>query len=344
MAQHAESFSTVRPRLACYEQSVAVSVPANLVQDDWLNRVDGRPALSPEVLARRFDYGDRLDLTRYSGLVTNGCHQELEYIFERHASIPTVSVVIPCFNQARYLPDAIASIRQQTFADWEIVVIDDGSSDDTQEVAARLTRELGPQARVIRQANAGLPAARNAGIARARGRYILPLDADDMLHPTMLERTVASLERDLSVAIAYTDLQQFGESFEIVHALEFDPLRLAESNHLNYCALYRREVWDAVGGYNRNMTWGYEDWDFWIGAAEKGYQAVRISAPLLLYRVRAGSMYSAALKHDSELRKQIRLNHPATYRPVERVLRRIRLAGRQRSARLRIWLASAMRH
>jgi glycosyltransferase involved in cell wall biosynthesis len=96
-------------------------------------------------------------------------------------------------------------------------------------------------------------------------------------------------------------------------AAEFDASLLPDGNQLNYCALYRREVWDAVGGYNPNMRFGYEDWDFWIGAAERGYVARHLPEALFRYRVRADGMYANALRHDGELRKQIRLNHPASF-------------------------------
>jgi len=137
-----------------------------------------------------------------------------------------------------------------------------------------------------------------------------------MLEPAMLERAVGLLEREPGVAIVYTDLRQFGGGAAVVQAQEFDASRLPDGNQLNYCSLYRREVWDAVGGYNPNMRHGYEDWDFWIGAAERGYVARRIPEILFRYRVRANGMYASALRHDIELRTQIRANHPGSF-PAE---------------------------
>ncbi len=321
LSQRASSFRDSRPRLACYQQSVALSVPANLVQTAWGNRNDGRPHLSAEALDGRYAEGYRLDVEHYQGFVPNACHQELEFLFRKDPAIPTVSVVTRCYNQAQYLPEAVRSVAAQTFADWEMVIVDDGSPDDTTEVAGRLADELGGRIRLVRQANAGLSGAMNAGVAAARGRYILPLDADDMIEPTMLEKTVAMLERDESIAIAYTDLQQFGQGSDLIQARDFDPARLPEANHLSYCSLYRREIWDAVGGYNPNMTWGYEDWDFWVGAAELGYVARRIAEPLFLYRIRSNSMFATTRQHDAELRHRMRLNHPLTYRMSRRVTR-----------------------
>ncbi|MBI2781899.1 MAG: glycosyltransferase family 2 protein [Chloroflexi bacterium] len=316
LAQRAASFRATRPRLANYEQSAAFSIPANMVQTAWANRIDGNPAMTAEALADAFDRGERLDVEHYRGFVPNACHQELEFVFTKDQTIPTVSIVIPCYNQAQYLPDAVHSVVAQTFTDWEIVIVDDGSPDATAEVARRLAGEVGSRLRIVSQPNGGLAAARNAGVAAARGRYILPLDADDMLEPKMLARTVDMLEREPGIAIVYTDLRQFGRGAAVVRAEEFSASRLLEANHLSYCSLYRREIWEAVGGYNPNMRHGYEDWDFWIGAAERGYVARRIPQALFRYRVRANGMYANALRHDFELRTQIRANHPASY-PVE---------------------------
>ena len=313
LSQHAASFGSRRPLLACYEQSVAVSVPTNLVQTSWPNRALDSKELSADALARLHERGYRVDVQSYRGIVPNACHQELALAYEKDLTIPTVSVVIRCFEQGQYLSGAVGSVATQTFSDWEIVVVDDGSPDDTAAVARRLAIQLGGKLRLIQQANQGLSGAMNAGVLAARGRYILPLDADDRLEPTMLEKTVNLLEHDPSVAIAYTDLQQFGEADQVVQAASFDAARLPEANQLSYCSLYRREVWDAVGGYNPNMRWGYEDWDFWIGAAERGYVARRIPEALLRYRVSSAGMFAGAKRHDAELRRQMRANHPRSF-------------------------------
>jgi GT2 family glycosyltransferase len=343
LAQHAASFRMTRPRLACYAQSVALSVPANLVQTVWKNRVDGNRALTAEALADAYARGRRLDVEHYRGFVTNACHQELEFFFAGRPDVPTVSVVIPCYGQAEYLPEAVASVVGQTFADWELTIVDDGSPDETAAVAADLiARHPSHRIRLIRQANRGLAPARNAGIEASKGRYLLPLDADDMLAPSFLERTVALLEASPSLAIAYTDHERFGESTATVANPEFSAFLVPATNLLNYCSLFRREVWEAVGGYNPNMKLGYEDWDFWVGAVERGYRGARIPEPLLRYRIRSGSMITTAVQHDADLRRQMRANHPRLYRPwlrmarfTVRVARRLRrLAGRL-SRRLR---------
>jgi GT2 family glycosyltransferase len=236
-----------------------------------------------------------------------------------NARSPTVSVVVPCYNQAHFLPEAVQSVVEQTFTDWEVIVVNDGSPDATSAVCRDLAaRWPERQIRCLEKPNGGLSNARNAGIGIARGRYVLPLDADDKLHPAMLAKTVALLEACPELAIAYTDTIHFGAVNARVIAGRFSLANLCQHNLLSYCALYRREVWQAVGGYNPNMTWSYEDWDFWVGCAEHGFQARRIPEYLLYYRVKSQSKYTIALEHDQELRARIVLNHPRVY-PAEAV-------------------------
>lgn len=325
MAQQVESFRSTRSRLACYAVSIAFSVPANIVQTAWRNRADTNPSMTVEALADAYARGQRLDIERYQGYVPNACHQEIEFFYTQRPDVPSVSVVIPCYEQAEYLNEAVASVVSQTFVDWELIIVDDGSPDDTALVAGGLiTKYPERRIRLIRQSNAGLAEARNAGIASARGRYILPLDADDVIAPSLLEETVAVLDHESEPAIVYTDRQNFGAAEDLFHAGRFDTDSLTEWDTLSYCSLYRREVWHAVGGYNPNMTWGYEDWDFWLGCLEHGYQARHIPRPLFLYRVRPSSMTSSAMQHDRQLRRQMRLNHAALYSPKNRINRRAR--------------------
>jgi len=248
---------------------------------------------------------------------------------------PVVSVVIPCYNQAHYLPEAVESVVAQTFHDWECVIVNDGSPDETSQVARELIARYPDKIRLLEKANGGLADARNAGIASARGRYILPLDADDALRPEALARLVEALETQGDIAVAYSDYEMFGARSQMVHTIRDDQFAaiVPRQNGLPYCSLYRREVWLAVGGYNRNMIWGYEDWDFWVGCVEKGFNVRRVPEPLFLYRVKSDSMYSNALKHDAELKAQIVLNHPMLYDQPTRQWAEGVLDGRTESVR-----------
>lgn len=317
-------FEAVRPVLLCGEKSIAFCAPVNAVQQAFPNRRGNRSEHTPDALARAFEEGRRIDVEAFRGHVPRGCHEEvtLPFVPRVHprdvaevGAEPCVSVVIPCYRQAEFLPFAVASVVRQTFTDWEIVVVDDGSPDETHAVARRLSERMAPgRLRLIRQENSGLAAARNLGIAAARGRYVLPLDCDDGIDPTYLEKTVGALEAAPSAGIAATDTATFGAQ-ETSWCLErpFEPEVLREANVITYCSLYRREVWEVVGGYNPNMSAGYEDWDFWIGCAERGVRAVYVREPLFFYRVKPQSMITSALRRDRELRARIVLNHPTLY-------------------------------
>jgi len=326
LARSAGTLRQRRPQLLSYSTSVAFCAPMNIVQAVTPNRAGADPGHSPEALASQFEIGRRLDVDAYRNFVPSGCHEEVQLHVLDPPAAPVVSVIIPCYEQAAYLPEAVQSVVGQTFGDWELIIIDDGSPDGTFTVAEDLIRRF-PAKRIslLRQQNAGLVAARNAGIARAVGRFILPLDADDRLDPEMLEACVAELSARHGVGIVYTDQIQFGESDRVVRLPEFDADLLCSANQLSYCALFRRGVWDAVGGYNPNMADGYEDWDFWVASVEKGFSAFRIPRPLFLYRVKTESMYTTAQLKRRELRAQIAANHPTLFTARRRLRRRIRL-------------------
>ncbi|CAK0769444.1 alpha-1, 2-mannosyltransferase/rhamnosyltransferase [Gammaproteobacteria bacterium] len=226
---------------------------------------------------------------------------------------PLVSVVIPCYNQANYLPEAVASVANQTFSDWEIIIVNDGSPDNTSEVMHSLAATYPEKQFVLLvKANGGLSSARDAGMRVARGRFLLPLDADDQLAPSFLKETVAILIQHPEIAVVYTDIQCFGNSTEVIPTREFG-LNIMQQNGIAYCALFRREVWEVIGGYNPNMSIGYEDWDFWVSAVERRFQGYHIPKNLFLYHVRAQSMISTAQQRHLDLFARIVLNHPQIY-------------------------------
>jgi glycosyltransferase involved in cell wall biosynthesis len=221
-----------------------------------------------------------------------------------------VSVIIPCYNQGRFLGEAIESVLDQTYpADRiEIIVVNDGSTDHTEEIALKYPVTL------LSQPNKGLPSARNMGISASNGEYILPLDSDDKLHPRFLETTAAILANDSSVGVVHTHRQHFGTMHsrklaEIVHVS-----RLIKKCVLNYCSLYRKEVWLEVGGYNPGMTLGYEDWDFWLSVAETSWQFHLVREVLFYYRRHEYSLRHVAKENHKYIFEKIRLQHPQLFK------------------------------
>ena len=231
-------------------------------------------------------------------------------------SVPTlVSVVIPCYNQAQYLAEAVESVIAQTYPHWEIVIVNDGSPDQTNLVAQRLILQHPERKiRLIEKVNGGLSDARNAGIGHARGELILPLDADDKIAPTFLTKTVAVLQVHPEIAIAYTDWVYFGAQTGRRAAIDYDFKQMCTKENLFTCtSLFRRKAWEVTGGYNPNMTKGVEDWDFWISCGEKGFIGQRISEPLFFYRAKDVSMIHTLQPHLTAMFARIILNHPKLY-------------------------------
>ncbi len=224
-----------------------------------------------------------------------------------------VSVVIPCHNSMAHLEHTVRSVLAQTLANIEIVFVDDCSTDDTVNLITTLISSVTRiRCRLLTQPQSGVAAARNAGIAASTGRYILPLDADDLIEPTMLAACVSALEQTLDASIAYTDRRDFGDFEHVWSAGSFDLARLKYFNQLTYCALFRRTLWQAVGGYRSNVD-GFDDWDFWIACAAKNTLAVHLPHPYLLHRRRRDSRLWTLIDHYERLFSQIILNHPDVY-------------------------------
>jgi len=204
---------------------------------------------------------------------------------------PAVSVVIPCFNLGAYVDEAVQSVLDQTRSDAEILIVDDGSDDPvTQHLLASYRR---PRTRVVRTANRGVSAARNAGLEEARGRYVSFLDADDLLEPRFLERLIGRLEADDALAFASCWLTAFGEREFVWEPERCDLAWLLAEDTVCTAAPVRREALLAVGGFDeRPELDGYEDWKLAIDLVERGHRGEIVRERLFRYRIRPGSKTS----------------------------------------------------
>ena len=205
-----------------------------------------------------------------------------------HSAV-TVSILIPCFNLGAFLEEAVASALAQTFEDFEVLIVDDGST-DAQTVAVVDALERG-QVRTLRTPHRGLAQARNYLLSQAGGKYVCFLDADDKLHPEFLARTVAVLERDAGVSFVSCWLDMFGEETGRWSPQRCDfPMLLAECTVCT-AALVRRAHVSEVGGFDAGMPHqGYEDWDMWISLVENGHSGAILPEVLFFYRRRPDSM------------------------------------------------------
>jgi glycosyltransferase involved in cell wall biosynthesis len=202
-----------------------------------------------------------------------------------------LSVVIPCYDYGQLLIDAVASVERNAPPGSELLVVNDGSTQPrTLEVLAVLRRA---GYRILDQENGGLAAARNRGVREARGRYILPLDADNRMVPDFAAVAIRALDADPQLGVIYGDRIDFGARSGRLRVPEFDLDTLLWSNFIDACALYRREVWAEGDGYDAGAA-VWEDWELWISAAERGWRFARLDQPGFEYRVRPNSMLVVA--------------------------------------------------
>lgn len=231
------------------------------------------------------------------------------------SSMERVSVIIPCFNSGETISEAIHSAQSQNWPNIEVVVVDDGS-DDLKTVKI-LEQQNGVV--LLRQANAGLSAARNAGIEAATGTYILPLDADDWLEPGAVASLVEALEASDDITTAFCHYALEGDlSGHLEKAYNFfEQLFL---NQMPYCLLYPKSVWKQIGGYDCSMTDGYEDWEFNIRLGSLGFHAAVVPRPLFHYRVsKTGMLMSKSRKLHGDIWAFIQKKHKNLYKSIKLV-------------------------
>jgi glycosyltransferase involved in cell wall biosynthesis len=203
---------------------------------------------------------------------------------------PLVSVVIPCFNHGKFLMDAVQSVELCDKELVELIIINDGSNDPYTIAVFEDLKKKGYN--VIQQSNQGLAKARNNGIRLAKGKYILPLDADNKIRPVYITKGVEVLESNPEIAVVYGKSEYFGERQGTPEfTSSFNLQKLLLGNYIDACALFPKEIWNVLGGYDENMPYaGYEDWDFWIRIALKGKQFYFLDEVVFDYRYLHTSM------------------------------------------------------
>lgn len=210
-------------------------------------------------------------------------------------SRPLVSVVVPCFEYGRFVAEAVDSVLAQTFQDLEVLVIDGGSRDAGSLEALRALRRA--KTRVwFRQGRHLVGDNRNYGIARARGKYVCCLDADDLLRPTYLEKAVFLLEGQ-GYDVISTSIESFGEDTRVYRVERYPTLAdMVQGNHVPTCAVFRKELWERAGGFQDAGIGAehiYEDWRLWVRFAALGARIANIvEEPLFRYRVHSQNSLS----------------------------------------------------
>ena len=219
---------------------------------------------------------------------------------DRRGLTPDISIVIACHNDGYFLAEAVASVERACPESCELIIVNDGSKNGDTLRILDVLREAGHY--VIDQENRGTSDARNRGIRKARGRYVLPLDADNRLLPGFTAAAIEALDRIPEVGVVYGDCLEFGMRSGLRNPPDFDLSNLLRGNYIDACAVFRKTAWEDADGYDPSLP-AWEDWEFWINVASRGWQFLRLQEVAFEYRVRPVS--KVTLTEQPEVHEQI---------------------------------------
>ncbi|WP_304960403.1 glycosyltransferase [Thomasclavelia cocleata] len=224
-----------------------------------------------------------------------------------------ISVIMPCYNDGQYLEEAVDSIINQSYINWELIIIDDGSDDvKTLEVLKSFNDK---RIKVINKEHGGVVETRNIGIKNCRGKYIVPMDSDDIAHTDLLKKYIETMMNNPDVAIIYCIYEYFDMRHGVYKLPDFSIPNMLVSNCINNTSMYKKEDWEKVGGYNPNMEMGCEDYDLWLSILEKNERVICIPEVLLYYRVKnkTGRTSDIDINKEIMISNQIFENHKSLY-------------------------------
>ena len=222
---------------------------------------------------------------------------------------PLVSIIVPVYNAAPFLLETLDSILCSTYRPIEVVMVDDGSTDDSLIIAQNFCANH-PECHVISQPNQGVSTARNSAIRHAKGTYILPVDADDKIADTLIEKAVEVLKNNDNIRAVGCRARMFGAINKEWKLPPFSHALLARKNMIPATALYRKADWERCGGYCEEEIYR-EDWDFWLSMMELGGDFYLLDEILLFYRISTGSRRVLAKSRKKIIVDTINRRHPA---------------------------------
>lgn len=180
----------------------------------------------------------------------------------------SVSIIVPCYNQAQYLDECLQSVLDQSYDNWECILVNDGSSDNTEEVAKKwVTKDK--RFKYFVKENGGVSSTRNFGILNSTSTYILPLDGDDKIGSDYLKLGITEFENDKSLCLVYANAAFFGIINEFWNLPDFDFKKFLLNNCIYCSAIFKRTDFISTGGYDEKLEYGNEDWEFWINLISK---------------------------------------------------------------------------
>ena len=210
-----------------------------------------------------------------------------------------VSVIVPVYNSEQYIDETIQSITAQSYENIEIILVDDGSADGS-ILRCREWEKRDERVRVYQIANSGPSAARNYAISKATGRYILPVDSDDLIDKTYVEKAAAVLEENPDIGIVYCKARLFGDKNQEWKLSPYSMKQILTANCIFSSAMFRKEDWEATGGYSKEMIYGEEDYEFWLSIISLGREVYQISEVLFFYRIHSKSRTDYYMQNEAK--------------------------------------------
>ena len=226
----------------------------------------------------------------------------------------TVSVIVPCYQQGAYLSETLDSVLSQTYDNWECIIVNDGSTDNTKEVA-ELYCQKDHRFHYIEQPNQGPSIARNNGIHASHGEFILPLDADDLIAPNYISLAMERFSSHPETQIVYCKARFFGAIDQEWVLPKYDYESFIWLNSIFCTAFFRRADFDRTEGYNPNMVYGFEDWDLWLSMLDKNSTVYQIDETLFFYRQKEKSRSTDSHEKMRPLYTLVYDNHKDVYAP-----------------------------
>lgn len=225
---------------------------------------------------------------------------------------PRISIVIPCYNAEKYIRETLDCLLMQTIDDWECVIVNDGSTDNSLEILKEYAAK-DIRYRYIDKENGGPAIARNTAIAASSGKYILPLDADDLIAPSYANKAIDYLEEHPSCKLVYCKARFFGERNDAVLLPAYNFYELPYENSIFCSCIYRRVDFDKSQGYNPNMVFRNEDWDFLLSLLNEKDEVFCIPETLFFYRQHGISRNHNIDEEYALANLQMIMNHPRIY-------------------------------
>jgi glycosyltransferase involved in cell wall biosynthesis len=195
---------------------------------------------------------------------------------------PKVSIIVPCYNQAEYLDEALECVLNQTYLNWECIIVNDGSTDETEKMAQKWCLK-DERFKYLKKENGGLSSARNAGINMAQAEYIYPFDADDRIDTTLIKKIIFGFNESSCPQLVYCDVTFFGYREGKYQLPPYSYKKLLVQNCFVACSAFKKSDWFKVGGYDETLK-SFEDWDFWIRILNPQSKVFKISEDLYFYR------------------------------------------------------------